>query len=251
MRVRRRNAACAGERSGRSTRPSATMTTARAPAPAECGGRALSPRAAHVGVVEQHRAAAADCPTRGRGHLEGAAVGPHVTHGRTGTGEHLRRPSHAGNAGDDDTGQTLDSVERRPTGSCGRRDGQREFERATGGRGEAAGVSPKEAADQRAHHRREAAAGLADGRLLVAEQHGVERAGQWAQAHREHRREGDAEAAAHPAAGEAHAVAARRRAAADQAHPGSGRRHAMVIRRRGPGRALRRVDAGERSPLPG
>ena len=190
-------------------------------------------------------------PRAAAGTSKAPAVGPHVTHGRTGAGEHLRRPPHAGNAAADDTGQTLDSVERRPTGSCRRRDGQREVERATGGRGEAAGVSPEEAADQRAHHRREAAAGLADGRLLVAEQHGVERAGQRAQAHREHRREWDAEAAPHPAAGEAHAVAARRRAAADQAHPGSGGGHAMVIRRRGPGRALRRVDAGERSPWPG
>ncbi len=63
-------------------------------------------------------------------HLEGAAVGPHVAHGCVGAGEHVRRPPHAGKGGADDTGQTLDGVERCSPRSCRRRDGERHLERA-------------------------------------------------------------------------------------------------------------------------
>ena len=60
--------------------------------------------------------------------------------------------------------------------------------------------------DERAHHGPEAPARLAHRRLLVSHQHGVERARQRAQAHREDGRQGEAEAAADPPAGEAHGV---------------------------------------------
>ena len=86
---------------------------------------------------------ATDGRTRRGAYLEGAAVGPHVAYGCVGAGEHVGRPPHAGKGGADDTGQTLDLVERCSVRSRRRRDRERQFERAAGRRGETAGVRPR------------------------------------------------------------------------------------------------------------
>jgi hypothetical protein len=70
------------------------------------------------------------------------------------------------------------------------------------------------------HDAGEALAGHVDRRLLVPHQGGVERTGQRAEAHRQHRSQRQVEAVGHRPAGEAVGEAAGRRAAADEAGPG-------------------------------
>jgi hypothetical protein len=71
------------------------------------------------------------------------------------------------------------------------------------------------------HNVGEALAGHVDGRFLVPHQCGVERPGQRAQAHRQHRSQRQVEAVGHRPAGEAVGEAVGRWAAANEAGPGS------------------------------
>ena len=73
------NAAWRGERSGRRTRPSATITTASAPPARRSGGPALGPGAADIGVVEQQDPPASQLRCGAR-HRVGVGVRAHVAH---------------------------------------------------------------------------------------------------------------------------------------------------------------------------
>ena len=218
---------------------------------AEGDGRTLGPSATDIGVVEQDGATAVHSPLDRRWDLEGACVRPHVAHWCPGADEEARRPAGGGKAGADGAGQPLQPLERRPMGSGRRGNGERELDGTARRRGDAGGVVGQEVVEQLANHRREAVTGLGDGRLLVPHQHGVEGAGQRAQAHGEHGRQREVQAEAHPATGEAHPPARQGRTATDEAHPGSAGWDPVKVRWRERGSGRGPVDARERSRWPG
>ena len=117
-----------------------------------------------------------------------------------------------------------------------------------------AGARPRSKNRARArHHGAVAQAGFGHRRLLVPEQHRVERAGQGAQTHGYNGCEGRTEARATHPAGEADAsVAPTRDHGRSGTPPARGRaRGRGQVGAGSPGRGRGRVDAGERSPWPG
>jgi len=103
------------------------------------------------------------------------------------------------------------------------------------------------------HNAGEALAGQIDRRLLVPHQGGVERPGQRAQAHRQHRSQRQIEAVGHGPAGEAVGEAVGRWTAADETGPGTGAEDRIAQEATGGGRGDLRFeewlgdDAEERS----
>ena len=222
------------------------------------GSRALGPRPADVGVVEEQGARPASAPPCWARGLKAAGSGCMCATGGGPPGSSARRNRPGSHRA---AGSALTTSRPRPSttgeggkaGAVGGRDEEHEVEGAAHHRFEPTTVVQQERPEQRADERAEAQPRLGHGRLLVPEQHRVERARQRAEPRRRDGSERDAETARHDAAGEAEAPVTAGGTPADAADPGPGVGHAERVRRRerNPCRVRGRVDAGERSQWPG
>ena len=145
LRCRARNAAWSAERSGRSTRPSATITTAASARP--CATR--PPRSGTGRRSRRCRRAAGRAAHRSRcrrvgGTREGAGVGLHVRHRRGRAHERPGQPAAVPRCAHSGRRQAGDTGEGRAAGPGGRGDRENHVQRAAGGRGETGRVRSQE-----------------------------------------------------------------------------------------------------------